>query len=91
MLFIGILLKNRLLYFIHIRSFSLSRDLAARNCLIDKKNRIKVADFGLSRCLQSDERYFCQTKQVPARWWAIEAFSNGLFFLSYFLFSYVII
>ncbi|CAF4352643.1 unnamed protein product, partial [Adineta steineri] len=34
------------------------RDLAARNCLVDRKGRIKVADFGLSRCLQSDEEYF---------------------------------
>lgn len=54
------------------------RDLAARNCLVDKRGRIKVADFGLSRCLQSDEEYFCQVKEVPVRWWAIEVFSNGL-------------
>jgi len=57
------------------------RDLAARNCLVDKKGRVKVADFGLSRCLQSDEEYFCQIKEVPVRWWAIEVFSNGLFIL----------
>ncbi|CAF1382169.1 unnamed protein product [Rotaria sp. Silwood1] len=53
------------------------RDLAARNCLVDKKNRIKVADFGLSRCLQSDEEYFCQIKEIPIRWWAVEVFSNA--------------
>ena len=56
-----------------------SRDLAARNCLVDKKNRVKVADFGLSRCLQSDEDYFCQIKEIPIRWWAVEVFLNGLF------------
>jgi len=57
------------------------RDLAARNCLIDKKGRIKVADFGLSRCLQADEEYFSQIKEVPVRWWAVEVFSHGLFFI----------
>lgn len=50
------------------------RDLASRNCLIDRKGRVKVADFGLSRCLQSDEEYFCQIKEVPVRWWAVEVF-----------------
>ncbi|CAF0979554.1 unnamed protein product [Adineta steineri] len=53
------------------------RDLAARNCLVDRKGRIKVADFGLSRCLQSDEEYFCQVKTIPVRWWAVEVFSNA--------------
>jgi AXL receptor tyrosine kinase len=53
------------------------RDLAARNCLIDKKGRIKVADFGLSRSLQPDEEYFVQIKEVPVRWWAVEVFSNS--------------
>lgn len=53
------------------------RDLAARNCLIDRKGRVKVADFGLSRCLQSDEEYFCQIKEVPVRWWAVEVFLSS--------------
>lgn len=53
------------------------RDLAARNCLLDRKIRVKVADFGLSRCLQSDEEYFCQIKEVPVRWWAVEVFSSA--------------
>ncbi|CAF4956178.1 unnamed protein product, partial [Rotaria magnacalcarata] len=34
------------------------RDLAARNCLVDKDGRVKVGDFGLSRCLYDDEAYF---------------------------------
>ena len=55
----------------------LHRDLAARNCLINKKGRVKVADFGLSRCLQPDEEYFAQIKEVPIRWWAVEVFSNS--------------
>ncbi len=53
------------------------RDLAARNCLIDKKGRVKVADFGLSRCLKSDEEYFSQIKDIPVRWWAVEVFSGS--------------
>ncbi len=67
----------------HVSSMDfIFRDLAARNCLVDRKGRVKVADFGLSRCLQSDEEYFCQIKEVPVRWWAIEVFSNGLFVLT---------
>lgn len=54
------------------------RDLAARNCLVDKDGRAKVSDFGLSRCLYDDEEYFNQVKQFPVRWWAVEALLNGL-------------
>jgi serine/threonine protein kinase len=75
------LLTNRKLF---LNPFDF-RDLAARNCLIDKKGRVKVADFGLSRALQSDEEYFCQIKEVPIRWWAVEVFSNGLFFLLFII------
>ncbi|CAF3398988.1 unnamed protein product [Rotaria sp. Silwood1] len=53
------------------------RDLAARNCLVDKNGRVKVADFGLSRCLHEDEEYFSQIKEFPVRWWAVEVLSNG--------------
>lgn len=59
------------------------RDLATRNCLIDKKGRIKVADFGLSRALEADTDYFTKIKEIPVRWWAIEAFDNSLF-ISFF-------
>ncbi|CAF0796613.1 unnamed protein product [Adineta ricciae] len=64
------------------------RDLAARNCLVDKRGRIKVADFGLSRCLQSDEEYFCQVKEIPVRWWAIEVFSNAPYTVKADVWSY---
>ncbi|CAF1621235.1 unnamed protein product, partial [Adineta ricciae] len=53
------------------------RDLAARNCLVDKNGRVKVADFGLSRCLQDDEDYFNHTEEVPVRWWAVEVLCRG--------------
>ena len=44
---------------------------------MDKNGRVKVADFGLSRCLQDDQEYFTQTKEFPVRWWAIEVLSRG--------------
>ncbi|CAF2524438.1 unnamed protein product [Rotaria sp. Silwood2] len=53
------------------------RDLAARNCLVDKNGRVKVGDFGLSRCLHEDEEYFSHIKEFPVRWWAVEVLSNG--------------
>ena len=55
-----------------------NRDLAARNCLVDKNGRVKVADFGLSRCLEDNKEYFTQTKEFPVRWWAVEVLCNGL-------------
>jgi len=64
------------------------RDLAARNCLIDKKGRVKVADFGLSRSLQSDEEYFSQIKDIPVRWWAVEVFSGAAYTVKSDVWSY---
>jgi len=77
MLFIGLLIKKENENYFDI-IFIFFRDLAARNCLVDKNGRVKVSDFGLSRCLQDDEEYFTQTKQFPVRWWAVEVLSNGL-------------
>ena len=61
-----------------IKSFCFCRDLAARNCLVDRNGRVKVSDFGLSRCLEDNTEYFTQTKEFPVRWWAVEVLSNGL-------------
>lgn len=73
-LFIGMFIEDNN---VSLLSDRLIRDLAARNCLVDKNGRVKVADFGLSRCLQDDEEYFSHTKTFPVRWWAVEVLSKG--------------
>ncbi|CAG9797052.1 unnamed protein product [Chironomus riparius] len=53
----------------------LHRDLACRNVLIAKGNKIKIADFGLMRALpQQDEVYvMTEPKKVPFPWCAPES------------------
>lgn len=55
------------------------RDLAARNCLVDKSERIKVTDFGLSRSLGANDIYISENPMMPFRWTAIDVLSGGLF------------
>eukprot|EP01114_Cavostelium_apophysatum_P014543 TRINITY_DN3800_c0_g1_i1.p1 TRINITY_DN3800_c0_g1~~TRINITY_DN3800_c0_g1_i1.p1 ORF type:complete len:971 (-),score=147.96 TRINITY_DN3800_c0_g1_i1:17-2929(-) len=54
------------------------RDLAARNVLIDANGNAKVADFGLSRSLESD--YYkvqdSSSKTIPVRWSAPEVIDS---------------
>jgi ephrin-B len=53
------------------------RDLAARNILLDGNTVCKVADFGLSKELDSDSEYYNATDgKVPVKWTAPEAISN---------------
>jgi len=47
------------------------RDLSCRNLLLDKSNRVKIADFGLSRLLESSY-YTSATAKFPLRWAAKE-------------------
>jgi tRNA A-37 threonylcarbamoyl transferase component Bud32 len=50
------------------------RDLATRNVLLDKNLQCKIADFGLSKTLQSDSEYYiAKGGRVPVRWTAPEA------------------
>lgn len=53
----------------------LHRDLACRNVLIAKGNKIKIADFGLMRALpQQDDCYvMTEHKKVPFPWCAPES------------------
>ncbi|CAG5917382.1 unnamed protein product [Menidia menidia] len=50
------------------------RDLATRNCLVDRRLTIKIADFGMSRNLYSSDYYRIQGRAVlPIRWMAWES------------------
>jgi len=53
------------------------RDLAARNILVNE-NGVKVADFGMSRKLESSY-YATENKSVPVKWSAPEAIQKGVF------------
>lgn len=53
----------------------LHRDLACRNVLIAKGNKIKIADFGLMRVLPQEDEVYIMTehKKVPFPWCAPES------------------
>ncbi|XP_036383144.1 discoidin domain-containing receptor 2 [Megalops cyprinoides] len=56
------------------------RDLATRNCLLDRRLTIKIADFGMSRNLYSSDYYRIQGRAVlPIRWMAWESILLGKF------------
>lgn len=46
------------------------RDLAARNCLLDQKNVLKIADFGLS--VKDSPLVIIKSGKIPVRWMAPE-------------------
>ena len=49
------------------------RDLAARNVLVQTSSKVKIADFGLSKCLSVGESGYKAGKgKVPVRWLAPE-------------------
>eukprot|EP00794_Sanderia_malayensis_P015813 gene15813-17408_t len=56
------------------------RDLATRNCLVGNSFTVKIADFGMSRCLYSKQYYRIEGKAVlPIRWMAPESLYYGTF------------
>ncbi|TRY96706.1 hypothetical protein DNTS_005949 [Danionella cerebrum] len=56
------------------------RDLATRNCLLDRHLTIKISDFGMSRNLYSCDYYRIQGRAVlPIRWMAWESILLGKF------------
>ncbi|XP_062873692.1 discoidin domain-containing receptor 2 [Trichomycterus rosablanca] len=56
------------------------RDLATRNCLLDRQLTIKISDFGMSRNLYSSDYYRIQGRAVlPIRWMAWESILLGKF------------
>ncbi|EDQ92133.1 uncharacterized protein MONBRDRAFT_44336 [Monosiga brevicollis MX1] len=57
------------------------RDLAARNILLGRYCHIKLADFGLSRALDTESQYYVVQSRslLPFRWMSIEALKEGKF------------
>ncbi|GBM04718.1 Discoidin domain-containing receptor 2, partial [Araneus ventricosus] len=56
------------------------RDLATRNCLVGKGYTIKIADFGMSRDLYSEDYYRIEGRaMLPIRWMAWESILLGKF------------
>lgn len=57
------------------------RDLACRNILVDKTlDRVKIADFGLSKDVVLEEYYTLASKTIlPVRWMAPESLTRGTF------------
>ena len=55
------------------------RDLAARNCMINEQYLLKVADFGLSHDIYSEDYYRVtdRSKPLPVKWMAIESLTAG--------------
>eukprot|EP00051_Salpingoeca_urceolata_P006614 m.87444 g.87444 ORF g.87444 m.87444 type:complete len:684 (-) comp14909_c0_seq2:142-2193(-) len=49
-------------------------DVAARNCLVDAGNVVKVADFGLARVFDEGKDYFVMRDKIPLsiRWLCVE-------------------
>lgn len=61
-------------------SFS-HRDLAARNCLVGEHYLVKVADFGLSRLMESDIYNAREGAKFPIKWTAPESLAYNKFSL----------
>ena len=57
------------------------RDLAARNCLVGENNRVKVADFGLSRLVCTSDNIYVAREgaKFPIKWTAPEALAYNTF------------
>jgi serine/threonine protein kinase len=56
------------------------RDLATRNCLLDKDLSVKIGDFGLSRDIYEKHYYRSKNKiPLPYKWMAPECIERGLY------------
>ena len=52
---------------------------AARNCLVGKRNVVKVGDFGLARHVADDEYTASEGTKFPIKWAAPEVISHARF------------
>jgi len=57
----------------------LSRDLAARNCLVGDSHLVKVADFGLARLMKDDTYTAHAGAKFPIKWTAPEGLAFNRF------------
>lgn len=66
------------LYYLHSRNPNvLHRDLKSANCLVDRNNRVKLCDFGLSKIYENCNH---QTNSVSTYFWmAPEYLQSGIF------------
>lgn len=57
------------------------RDLATRNCMVNKLLVVRIADFGLSRDIYKSDYYRVEDKHrpLPVKWMAIESLTGGVF------------
>ena len=80
--------------YISKRILSLHQDLAARNILVNESLVCKVADFGLSREIESDDTsgaYTTKGGKIPVRWTAPEAIAYRKFTSSADVWSYGVV
>ena len=68
------------------------RDLATRNCLVAEDNTVKLADFGLTRDIYSNDYYRVEGKRaLPIRWMSPESIVYGKFTVSSDVWSFGIV
>ena len=67
------------------------RDLATRNCLVSDNLCVKLADFGLTRKLESDFYKGLENEAIAIRWMPLEAISNNMFTVSSDVWSFGVV
>lgn len=64
--------------YLHEKKY-IHRDLACRNCLLDENQRVKIADFGLCRKVDTETQIYVQLteRDLPVRWFPPEITERG--------------